>query len=133
MLPVLVYVFCFLRIFFNYIDALKLDIAVLPIYFHDIYFHVYHLRGITFLARYLPRHTSSALCFVGWMFLYLVLLTCFAFSCSCMWQTYNELQHCFLTVGLVYPEDLFVFLLNVGIISEREDFQGSLLCVIYNL
>ncbi|KAG5556798.1 hypothetical protein RHGRI_007155 [Rhododendron griersonianum] len=29
-------------------------------------------------------------------------------------KTYNELQHCFLTVGLVYPEDLFVFLLNVG-------------------
>ncbi|KVH90493.1 Armadillo-like helical, partial [Cynara cardunculus var. scolymus] len=26
--------------------------------------------------------------------------------------TYNEVQHCFLTVGLVYPEDLFIFLLN---------------------
>ncbi|KAE9465484.1 hypothetical protein C3L33_02600, partial [Rhododendron williamsianum] len=39
-------------------------------------------------------------------------------------KTYNELQHCFLTVGLVYPEDLFVFLLNVGIISEREVFKA---------
>lgn len=29
-------------------------------------------------------------------------------------QTYNEVQRCFLTVGLVYPEDLFMYLLNVG-------------------
>jgi hypothetical protein len=28
-------------------------------------------------------------------------------------KTYNEVQRCFLTVGLVYPEDLFTFLLNV--------------------
>ncbi|KAG7961189.1 hypothetical protein I3843_09G003200 [Carya illinoinensis] len=27
-------------------------------------------------------------------------------------KTYNEVQRCFLTVGLVYPEDLFMFLLN---------------------
>lgn len=29
-------------------------------------------------------------------------------------QTYNEVQRCFLTVGLVYPEDLFMYLLNVS-------------------
>lgn len=29
-------------------------------------------------------------------------------------QTYNEIQRCFLTVGQVYPEDMFVFLLYVG-------------------
>ena len=29
-------------------------------------------------------------------------------------QTYNEIQRCFLTVGLIYPEDLFMFLLNVS-------------------
>ena len=29
-------------------------------------------------------------------------------------QTYNEVQHCFLTVGMVYPEDLFIFLLQVS-------------------
>lgn len=29
-------------------------------------------------------------------------------------QTYNEVQHCFLTVGQVYPEDMFAFLLYVG-------------------
>lgn len=28
---------------------------------------------------------------------------------------YNEMQHCFLTVGLVYPDDLFLFLVNVSI------------------
>lgn len=33
-------------------------------------------------------------------------------------QTYNEVQHCFLAVGLVYPEDLFLFLLNVSYFSH---------------
>ncbi|KAG4916386.1 hypothetical protein JHK87_053943 [Glycine soja] len=28
-------------------------------------------------------------------------------------KMYNEVQHCFLTVGLVYPDDLFLFLVNV--------------------
>ncbi|KOM29268.1 hypothetical protein LR48_Vigan641s005600 [Vigna angularis] len=27
-------------------------------------------------------------------------------------KMYNEVQHCFLTVGLVYPDDLFLFLVN---------------------
>lgn len=40
----------------------------------------------------------------------------FSFPCG---QTYNEVQRCFLTVGLVYPEDLFVFLLNVSILSSN--------------
>lgn len=34
-------------------------------------------------------------------------------SCLHSGQTYNEVQRCFLSVGLVYPEDLFVFLINV--------------------
>lgn len=39
------------------------------------------------------------------------------FACSLFFvlQAYNEVQRCFLTVGLVYPEDLFTFLLNVSI------------------
>ncbi|KAK9199079.1 hypothetical protein WN944_014266 [Citrus x changshan-huyou] len=32
-------------------------------------------------------------------------------------KTYNEVQRCFLTVGLVYPDDLFMFLLNVSMVS----------------
>ena len=46
------------------------------------------------------------------------------FSCLYifLWQTYNEVQHCFLTVGLVYPEDLFMFLLNVSTISGLDSF-----------
>ncbi|KAF5473711.1 hypothetical protein F2P56_005682 [Juglans regia] len=34
-------------------------------------------------------------------------------------KTYNEVQRCFLTVGLVYPEDLFMFLLNKCRLKEE--------------
>jgi hypothetical protein len=33
-------------------------------------------------------------------------------------QMYNEVQHCFLTVGLVYPDDLFLFLVTVSICKK---------------
>ena len=59
---------------------------------------------------------------IGWQFLYfsLQILLLLAF---CMWQTYNEVQHCFLIVVLVYPEDLFGFLLNVVTISLLESYS----------
>ncbi|WMV44637.1 hypothetical protein MTR67_038022 [Solanum verrucosum] len=41
-------------------------------------------------------------------------------------KTYNEVQHCFLTVGLVYPEDLFVFLLNKCKLKEEPLAVGAL-------
>ncbi|VFQ97621.1 unnamed protein product [Cuscuta campestris] len=47
-------------------------------------------------------------------------------------KTYNEVQHCFLTLGLVYPEDLFVFLLNKCRLKE-EPFTFGSLCVLKHL
>ncbi|KAK3043027.1 hypothetical protein RJ639_002595 [Escallonia herrerae] len=47
-------------------------------------------------------------------------------------KTYNEVQHCFLTVGLVYPEDLFVFLLNKCRLKEQPLTFGAL-CVLKHL
>ncbi|XP_073526484.1 uncharacterized protein [Phyllobates terribilis] len=47
-------------------------------------------------------------------------------------KTYNEVQHCFLTVGLVYPEDLFVFLLNKCRLKEEPLTFGAL-CVLKHL
>lgn len=47
-----------------------------------------------------------------WYFTFSQCLSCFHSG-----QTYNEVQRCFLTVGLIYPEDLFVFLINVRILS----------------
>ncbi|OVA17935.1 HEAT [Macleaya cordata] len=47
-------------------------------------------------------------------------------------KTYNEVQHCFLTVGTVYPEDLFVFLLNRCRLKEEVLTFGAL-CVIKHL
>ncbi|CAH9135639.1 unnamed protein product [Cuscuta epithymum] len=47
-------------------------------------------------------------------------------------KTYNEVQHCFLTVGLVYSEDLFVFLLNKCRLKE-EPFTFGSLCVLKHL
>lgn len=41
-------------------------------------------------------------------------------------KTYNEVQHCFLTVGLVYSEDLFMFLLNKCRLKEEALTIGSL-------
>ncbi|PON31771.1 Coatomer beta subunit [Parasponia andersonii] len=41
-------------------------------------------------------------------------------------KTYNEVQHCFLTVGLVYPEDLFTFLLNKCRLKEEPLTFGAL-------
>lgn len=41
-------------------------------------------------------------------------------------QTYNEVQRCFLTVGLIYPEDLFMFLLNVRYLPSFVEFWESL-------
>ncbi|XP_059667544.1 protein SHOOT GRAVITROPISM 6 isoform X2 [Cornus florida] len=46
-------------------------------------------------------------------------------------KAYNEVQHCFLTVGLVYPEDLFVFLLNCRLKDEPLTF--GTLCVLKHL
>ncbi|RVX11998.1 Protein SHOOT GRAVITROPISM 6 [Vitis vinifera] len=47
-------------------------------------------------------------------------------------KTYNEVQHCFLTVGLVYPEDLFMFLLNKCRLNEEPLTFGAL-CVLKHL
>lgn len=47
-------------------------------------------------------------------------------------KTYNEVQHCFLTVGVVYPEDLFVFLLNKCRLKEDPLTFGAL-CVLKHL
>lgn len=47
-------------------------------------------------------------------------------------KTYNEVQHCFLTVGAVYPEDLFVFLLNKCRLKEEPLTFGAL-CVLKHL
>lgn len=41
-------------------------------------------------------------------------------------KTYNKVQHCFLTVGMVYPEDLFVFLLNKCRLKEETSTFGAL-------
>ncbi|KAK9124088.1 hypothetical protein Sjap_013690 [Stephania japonica] len=47
-------------------------------------------------------------------------------------KMYNEVQHCFLTVGLVYHEDLFVFLLNKCRLKEDSVTYGAL-CVLKHL
>ncbi|KAB2630954.1 protein SHOOT GRAVITROPISM 6 [Pyrus ussuriensis x Pyrus communis] len=47
-------------------------------------------------------------------------------------HTYNEVQRCFLTVGLVYPEDLFVFLINKCRLKEEPLTFGAL-CVLKHL
>ncbi|KAJ8753981.1 hypothetical protein K2173_001879 [Erythroxylum novogranatense] len=47
-------------------------------------------------------------------------------------KTYNEVQRCFLTVGLVYPDDLFTFLLNKCRLKEESLTFGAL-CVIKHL
>ncbi|KAK6126237.1 hypothetical protein DH2020_040009 [Rehmannia glutinosa] len=41
-------------------------------------------------------------------------------------KTYNEVQHCFLTVGQVYPEDLFTFLLYKCRLKEEPLTFGAL-------
>ncbi|CAB4287364.1 unnamed protein product [Prunus armeniaca] len=46
--------------------------------------------------------------------------------------TYNEVQRCFLTVGLVFPEDLFVFLINKCRLKEEPLTFGPL-CVLKHL
>ncbi|KAK9079338.1 hypothetical protein SSX86_001009 [Deinandra increscens subsp. villosa] len=47
-------------------------------------------------------------------------------------KTYNEVQHCFLTVGLVYPEALFIFLVNKFKLKEDQMTFGAL-CVLKHL
>ncbi|CAN8284973.1 unnamed protein product [Cochlearia groenlandica] len=47
-------------------------------------------------------------------------------------KTYNEMQRCFLTVGLVYPEDLFTFLLNKCKLKEDSLTFGAL-CALKHL
>ncbi|KAG2285444.1 hypothetical protein Bca52824_045048 [Brassica carinata] len=47
-------------------------------------------------------------------------------------KAYNEVQRCFLTVGLVYPEDLFTFLLNKCKLKEDHLTFGAL-CVLKHL
>ncbi|GJU56665.1 protein shoot gravitropism 6 isoform X1 [Tanacetum coccineum] len=46
--------------------------------------------------------------------------------------TYNEVQHCFLTVGLVYPNELFNFLLTKFKLKEDQITFGAL-CVLKHL
>ncbi|KAL8508732.1 hypothetical protein ACS0TY_016088 [Phlomoides rotata] len=41
-------------------------------------------------------------------------------------KTYNEIQRCFLTVGQVYPEDMFVFLLHKCRLKEEPLTFGTL-------
>ncbi|XP_073221884.1 protein SHOOT GRAVITROPISM 6-like isoform X3 [Cicer arietinum] len=47
-------------------------------------------------------------------------------------KMYNEVQHCFLTVGLVYPDDLFLFLVNKCKLKEEASTFGAL-CVLKHL
>ncbi|KHG30714.1 HEAT repeat-containing 7A [Gossypium arboreum] len=47
-------------------------------------------------------------------------------------KTYNEVQRCFLTVGSIYPEDLFSFLLNKCRLKEEPLTFGAL-CVLKHL
>ncbi|TYH47376.1 hypothetical protein ES332_D11G407600v1 [Gossypium tomentosum] len=47
-------------------------------------------------------------------------------------KTYNEVQRCFLSVGSVYPEDLFSFLLNKCRLKEEPLTFGAL-CVLKHL
>ncbi|KAJ0027548.1 hypothetical protein Pint_35765 [Pistacia integerrima] len=47
-------------------------------------------------------------------------------------KAYNEVQRCFLTVGLVYPDDLFLFLLNKCRLKEEPLTFGAL-CVLKHL
>lgn len=48
--------------------------------------------------------------------------------CFIFVQTYNEVQRCFLTVGSVYPEDLFGFLMNVSYF-EWQNTDWIFICV----
>ncbi|XP_045795656.1 protein SHOOT GRAVITROPISM 6 isoform X1 [Trifolium pratense] len=47
-------------------------------------------------------------------------------------KMYNEVQHCFLTVGLVYPDDLFLFLVTKCRLKEEAATFGAL-CVLKHL
>ncbi|WOH06122.1 hypothetical protein DCAR_0625545 [Daucus carota subsp. sativus] len=47
-------------------------------------------------------------------------------------KTYNKVQHCFLTVGMVYSEELFLFLLNKCRLKEQHLTFGAL-CVLKHL
>ncbi|KAK8557004.1 hypothetical protein V6N13_035111 [Hibiscus sabdariffa] len=47
-------------------------------------------------------------------------------------KTYNEVHRCFLTVGSIYPEDLFSFLLNKCRLKEEPLTFGAL-CVLKHL
>ncbi|XP_022634964.1 protein SHOOT GRAVITROPISM 6 isoform X6 [Vigna radiata var. radiata] len=47
-------------------------------------------------------------------------------------KMYNEVQHCFLTVGLVYPDDLFLFLVNKCRLREEPLTFGAL-CILKHL
>ncbi|XP_020094313.1 protein SHOOT GRAVITROPISM 6 isoform X2 [Ananas comosus] len=47
-------------------------------------------------------------------------------------KTYNEIQHCFLVIGSVYPEDLCLFLLNKCKSKDEASIIGAL-CVIKHL
>ncbi|XP_030541097.1 protein SHOOT GRAVITROPISM 6 isoform X5 [Rhodamnia argentea] len=47
-------------------------------------------------------------------------------------KTYNEVQRCFLTVGSVYPEDLFGFLMNKCRLKEEPLTFGAI-CVLKHL
>nr|XP_029119800.1 protein SHOOT GRAVITROPISM 6 isoform X2 [Elaeis guineensis] len=47
-------------------------------------------------------------------------------------KTYNEIQHCFLVIGSVYPDDLCVFLLDICQSKDEPSIIGAL-CVIKHL
>ncbi|XP_020263565.1 protein SHOOT GRAVITROPISM 6 isoform X2 [Asparagus officinalis] len=48
------------------------------------------------------------------------------------YQTYNEIQHCCLVIGSVYPEDLYVFLLNRCQTKDEPSIIGAL-CILKHL
>ncbi|KAG0457440.1 hypothetical protein HPP92_022597, partial [Vanilla planifolia] len=41
-------------------------------------------------------------------------------------KTYNEIQHCFLVIGLIFPDDLYVFLLNKCQMKDESFMVGAL-------
>ncbi|MQL94827.1 hypothetical protein Taro_027488, partial [Colocasia esculenta] len=47
-------------------------------------------------------------------------------------KTYNEVQHCFLIIGSVYPQDLFLFLLDKSQHKDEASTIGAL-CVLKHL
>jgi hypothetical protein len=65
------------------------------------------------------------------LFVYQVIISCklrsfFYILLILLLQSYNEVLHCFVTIGIVYPEDTFTYLLHV-----MEPFFLSPACMHY--